>query len=59
MAKKSPLFAVYRSGVCMMSTEYESCVPDGNTLKQMQKWGYTFKRDGKAWKPTTRRKDNG
>lgn len=56
MPKKAPLFAVYRSGVCMMSTEHESCVPDGNTLKQMQKWGYTFKRDGKAWKPERKKK---
>lgn len=51
MAKKAPLFAVYKDGTCYMSTEYEHLIPKRETLLQMQKLGYTFKRDGKVWKP--------
>lgn len=59
MTKKAKLFEVYRNGVCLMSTEYEEAIPKHETLLQMQKLGYTFKREGKAWKPNRRKKSDG
>ena len=56
MTKKPKLFEVYRNGVCLMSTEYEECIPKPETLVQMQKLGYTLKREGKVWKPTKGKK---
>lgn len=51
MSNKAPLFAVFKGGVCYMSTEHEQLIPKREILLQMQKLGYTFKRDGKAWRP--------
>lgn len=36
-------------GVCVMSTEYESCVYDLEDLKSMAKAGYSFRVDGKQY----------
>ena len=36
------------NGVCVMSTTHESCIPNEDQLKEMAKYGYKFKIDGKA-----------
>ena len=36
------------NGICVMSTTHVSCIPDEEQLKDMAKFGYKFKLDGKA-----------
>ena len=47
------LFEIYnKSGQRVFWTEHESCIPKKDQLKQMAKSnGYTYKLDGKRWKP--------
>lgn len=48
----APLFEVFdRFGVGKMQTNSESCIYPLDTLRKMAKAGYTFRRNGKPWKP--------
>ena len=46
------LFEVFNEkGSRVFYTEHEGCLPAAAQIKQMQKTGYTFKVDGKRWRP--------
>lgn len=49
--EKPPAWEAWREGKRKEVTYHEECIPNMETLLSMQKAGYTFKRDGKAWKP--------
>jgi tRNA G46 methylase TrmB len=56
--RKQMIFeALDRDGEIKMSTDNESCVYPAETLLEMQKAGYTFRLDGKVYKPTKRKKE--
>lgn len=54
MAEKKethPLWEAWRDGKRIECTNHEKCIPPEEILLSMQKAGYKFKMNGKAWKP--------
>ena len=47
-----PLFEVRYHGVPKMATDDPSCIYDAETLRSMQKFGYTFRYKGKSCPPS-------
>lgn len=45
-----PLWEAWRDGKRIEHTNYEKCIPSKETLLDMQKAGYNFKMNGKAWR---------
>jgi hypothetical protein len=43
-------------GQVKMSTEYECCIYPREILLNMEAAGYTFRMDGKPWKPAKRKR---
>lgn len=53
------LFQVFRDNKCLMSTEYEECIPSIEQIKSMKAAGYKVLLDGKTYKITkTNNKNN-
>lgn len=50
------LFQVFKDGKCMMSTEYEECMPTIEEIKSMKAAGYKVLLDGKVYKTTKGKK---
>lgn len=46
------LFQVFRDNKCLMSTEYEECIPSIDQIKSMKAAGYKVLLDGKTYKTT-------
>ena len=50
------LFEVYRHNRCLMSTEYEECIPPIDIIKNMKAAGYKILLNGKPYKITKDKK---
>ena len=46
------LFEILRNDKVMMQTKDEDCIPPPDVLRAMKDAGYTFRKDGKVFKPT-------
>lgn len=51
------LFQVFRDNKCLMSTEYEECIPSIDQIKSMKAAGYKVLLDGKTYKTTKTTKE--